>query len=215
MARWVSALLVAVSGVLVGGAAEARGPRRFHVDQVPEFSDADQRTLVAGRTVSRKVRFSRGRGSAYVGGVSYQVVKASPAEVLKALADVRSLPHALPRTLDADLVSSHGRSARVELTQGKAPFLVTYTVHLEQAHQGDAIRFWLDPTRPHDVRDVWGYFRVAPFGDGRTLVTVAVALDLGPGLARMLFEDGVERSILRSPDKIRAFVEPRAVSRRE
>lgn len=214
MARWVLALLVAVSWGLVAATADARGPRRFSVGQVDELSYGDQRALMGGGTVSRKVRFTRGGGGAYVGGVSYQVVKASPAEVLKALSDVRLLPHALPRTLSAALVSSQGRSARVELTQGKAPFLVTYTVHLEQAHEGDAIRFWLDPTRPHDVRDVWGYFRVTPFADGQSLVTVAVALDLGPGLARMLFEDGVERSILRAPAKIRAFVEPRALSRR-
>jgi hypothetical protein len=89
--------------------------------------------------------------------------------------------------------------------------LVTYTVHLEQTQGVDEIRFWLDPTRPHDVRDVWGYFRVSPFPDGRSLVTVAVALDLGPGIKRLLFEDGVERIILRAPDKIRAFVEPRAL----
>jgi hypothetical protein len=214
MARWVLASLLAVAWGLVGGTADARGSRRFSVDQVEELSDADQRTLVAGRTVSRKVRFKRGRHGAYVGGVSYQVVKASPAEVLKALSDVKALPHALPRTLSADLVSRAGRSARVDLTQGTAPFVAKYTVHLEQAHEGDAIKFWLDRSRPHDVRDVWGYFRVTDFGQGRSLVTVAVALDIGPGLARMLFEDGVERIILRAPDKIRAFVEPRAVSRR-
>ncbi len=214
MARWVLASLLAVSWVVSGSTAEARGPRRFGVDQVEELSDADQGALADGRTVSRKVRFTRGRHGAYVGGVSYQIVKASPAEILKALSDVRALPHALPRTLSADLVSSAGRSARVELTQGKAPFLATYTVHLQQAHEGDAIKFWLDPSRPHDVRDVFGYFRVTPFGPGKSLVTVAVALDIGPGLARMLFEDGVERIILRAPDKIRAFVEPRAVSAR-
>jgi hypothetical protein len=214
MARWVFASLLAVSWGLWGGSADARVQRRASVDQATELSDADQLTLMSGRTVSRKVRFSRGRGSAYVGGVSYQVVKASPGEVLKALSDVRALPHALPRTHRAELVSRAGRSARVELTQGKAPFLAKYTVHLEQGHDGETIKFWLDPTRPHDVRDVWGYFRVTSFGDGKSLVTVAVALDLGPGLARMLFEDGVERIILRAPDKIRAFVEPRAVSRR-
>jgi hypothetical protein len=214
MARWVFASLLAVAWGLIGGTADARGPRRFSVGQVEELSDADQRTLVAGRTVSRKVRFTRGRHGAYVGGVSYQVVKATPAEVLKALSDVKSLPHALPRTLSADLVSRAGRSARVELTQGKAPFVAKYTVHLEQAHEGGAIKFWLDRSRPHDVRDVWGYFRVTEFGPGRSLVTVAVALDIGPGLARLLFEDGVERIILRAPDKIRAFVEPRAVSQR-
>lgn len=214
MARWVLAALLALSWGLVAGPAEARGPRRFGVDQVEGLSDVEQRSLVAGRTVARKVRFTRGNHGAYVGGVSYQVVKASPAQVLKALADVRALPHALPRTLSADLVSSDGRSARVELTQGKAPFLATYTVHLEQTREGDAIKFWLDRSRPHDVRDVWGYFRVTPFGDERSLVTVAVALDIGPGLTRMLFEDGVERIILRTPDKIRAFVEPRAVRSR-
>jgi len=209
-ARGLAGLLT-VCALSSSGVADARVPSRFRPGAIQEFSDGEQRTLLAGRTVSRPVRFERGDGGSYVGGVSYQVVKASPTEVLRALADVRSLPRALPRTLSAELVSSSGTSARVEFTQGKAPFLVTYTVHLEQTREGDAIRFWLDPTRPHDVRDVWGYFRVAPFADGRTLVTVAVALDLGPGVARLLFEDGVERTILRSPDKIRAFVEPRAV----
>jgi hypothetical protein len=181
---------------------------------VQELSDAEQRSLFGGGMVARAVLFERHGGGSYVGGVSYQVVKASPAEVIGALSDVRALPHALPRTHRAELLGRAGGSARVELTQGKAPFLVTYTVHLEQDHAGDLIRFWLDPTRPHDVRDVWGYFRVTPFPGGRTLVTVAVALDIGPGIARLLFEDRIERMILRSPDKIRSFVEPRALVRR-
>jgi len=207
----VIAGLLTVCVLSLGAGADARVPQRFSAGAVQELNDGEQRTLLAGRTVSRPVRFERPNGGSYVGGVSYQVVKASPSEVLRTLADVRSLPHALPRTLNAELVSSSGTSARIELTQGKAPFVVKYTVHLEQTHSGDAIRFWLDPTRPHDVRDVWGYFRVTPFHGGRSLVTLAVALDLGPGVARLLFEDGVERTILRSPAKIRAFVEPRAV----
>jgi hypothetical protein len=173
------------------------------------LTEAEREALVSGRTVGRPLRFSRGDGS-YVGGVAYQVVRATPGEVLRVLADVSALPEALPRTERAELVSSDGRSARIELVQGKAPFVVKYTLHLEQDANGESIRFWLDPSRPHDVKDVWGYFRVQPFGHQHSLVTVAVALDLGPGLPRMLFEDRVERAILRAPAKIRAFVEPRA-----
>ena len=200
----VGALLGMPSGAL---AEESRAPGyRGHA-----LTDAERTSLVSGRTVARPLRFSRGDGS-YIGGVAYQVVRATPGEVLRALADVTALPEALPRTVSAELVSSDGRSARIELVQGKPPFVVKYTIHLEQNATGDSIRFWLDTTRPHDVKDVWGYFRVKQFGHQHSLVTMAVALDLGPGLPRMLFEDKVERAILRAPAKIRAFVEPRALA---
>ncbi|HEV8548879.1 MAG TPA: SRPBCC family protein, partial [Polyangiaceae bacterium] len=176
------------------------------------FSSSERQDLTAGRMVSRPVRFERGEDGSYIGGVSYQVVKASPARVLSALASVEALPHALPRTESARLVESHGRSATIELTQGKAPFLATYSVHLEQEPDGRSIRFWLDEARPHDVRDVWGYLRVTPFGRGSSLVTLAVALDLGPGLARALLSDRIERLILRAPAKIREYVEPARLS---
>lgn len=197
-------------GVLAAAPAPARAapPARAAVKAL----DAGERqALLAGATISRPLRFERGDGS-YIGGVAYQVVNASPGRVLAALSDVGALPHALPRTARATLVSRDGRRARVELVQGKAPFLATYTLNLEQAASGDRIRFWLDPTRPHDVKDVWGYFRVKPFGKNKTLVTLAVALDMGPGLARLLLSDRVERLILRAPGKIREYVEPERLS---
>jgi hypothetical protein len=132
--------------------------------------------------------------------------------VLAALASTESLPRALPSTKSATMLSREGRRARVELVQGKAPFLVRYTVVLEQTESGNTIRFWLDPARPHDIDDVWGYFRVESFAPGKSLLTVAAALDMGPGLARALFEDRVERSILRTPSRIRSFVEPLALA---
>jgi hypothetical protein len=199
-------IVVLVWSLCSAAHAEPRGASRG------ALSSAERSALAAGQTVSRPMRFARGESGRYVGGVSYQVVRASPREVLVALSDVNALPHALPHTKSAELLQSSGDRARIELVQGKSPFLVTYTLLLEQAESGDEIRFWLDPRRPHGVRDVWGFFRVQAFGPDRTLITVAVALDLGPGFARMLFEDRVERTILRAPAKIRAFVEPRALA---
>jgi len=198
---WLFALVLA----LLPGSAHAERP---HAGRAYGFTASERDALLGGRTVGRPVRFERGESGSYIGGVSYQVVRASPAQVIAALASVESLPRALPRTESAKLVSSSGRSATVELTQGKAPFLVTYSVRLDQEPSGTGLRFWLDPSRPHDVRDVFGFVRVTPFGPDKSLVTMAVALDMGPGIARVLFTDRIERIILRAPAKIREFVEP-------
>jgi ribosome-associated toxin RatA of RatAB toxin-antitoxin module len=203
MPRFGLAPLLVGACLALPAAAHAGAPPR-----APRLTARERDALLSGRTVSRPLRFERGESGSYIGGVSYQLVRASPARVIGVLASVESLPHALPRTESARLIDSGGRTATVELTQGKAPFLVTYSVHLEQMPNGNAIRFWLEPRRPHDVRDVWGFVRVTPFGRGQSLVTMAVALDMGPGIARALFSDRIESMILRAPAKIREYVEP-------
>jgi hypothetical protein len=119
----------------------------------------------------------------------------------------------LPRTKRATLVDVQGSVARVELVQGNAVVESAYTVHLARTAPGE-VRFRLDPSRPHGIKDVWGYFRARPFGKNKTLVTVAVALDVGPGLVRLLFEDKIQRLALETPRHIRDYIEPRALALR-
>ena len=207
MARSGLAWLVVSALLVLPASARAQSYRG-----AAHFTPSERGALLSGATVSRPVRFTRGNDGSYIGGVSYQVVRATPERVLAALASVETLPHALPRTESARLLASTGRSATVEITQGKAPFLVTYTVNVEQSPDGQSLHFWLEPRRPHDVRDVWGYVRVRPFGRDTSLVTLAVALDLGPGIARALFSDRIERMILRAPARIREYVEPERLS---
>ncbi len=176
----------------------------------PTLTEPERRSLGAGGLVSRSLRFAQAGGS-YVGGVSYQVVDARPELVLAALSDVANWPEALPRTKSAQLIESRGGLPRVELVQGGAFVDARYTVLIDRA-EGDTIRFWLDPSRPHDIRDVWGFFRVKALPGGRSLITVGAALDLGDGLARMLFEDKIAKMLLRAPRQIREFVEPRALA---
>jgi len=160
--------------------------------------------------VSRALRFQH-EGGRYVGGVSYQVVDARPELVLAALSDVSNWPDALPRTKSARLLSSQGGLSRVEVVQGSTLVDARYTVVLARADAA-TIRFWLDPAAPHDIHDVWGFFRVHELPGGRSLITVGAALDLGDGIARMLFEDKIAGMLLRAPRKIRQFVEPRALA---
>ena len=100
--------------------------------------------------------------------------------------------------------------SRVELVQGGSFLDARYTVMLERADT-ETIRFWMDPSEAHDIRDVWGFFRVKALPGGRSLITVGAALDLGDGLPR-LFEDRVARMMLRAPRQIRDFVQPRALA---
>jgi hypothetical protein len=174
------------------------------------FTLHEREALGAGTMVSRALRFDDDGGH-YVGGVSYQVVDARPELVLSALSDVSNWPEALPRTKSARLLDSADGLSRVELVQGSSLVDGRYTVVLDRA-DAETIRFWLDPSHPHDIRDVWGFFRVQSLPGGRSLITVGAALDLGDGITKLLFEDRIAKMMLRAPQQIRAFVEPRALA---
>ncbi|MET0792561.1 MAG: SRPBCC family protein, partial [Polyangiaceae bacterium] len=169
---------------------------------------AEREALLAGEVVARPMHFETESGS-YRGGVSYSLVNAPAAAVLSALSNVETLPQALPNTKSARLIDVRGGLARVEFVHGGG---TTYTVHIERTPGRSELRFWLDSTRPHDINDVFGFFRVEPFGEGKSVVTVAAALDMGSGLTSLFFSNAVERSVLSTPRRIREYVEPRALA---
>lgn len=202
--RRITGVLSAVSALVLGSPpARAGGPGQLTLHE--------REALFAGDRVERPLSF-HARGGRYVGGVAYQIVRSEPEAVLAALESVASLPELLPRTQSARLLGVEDGRTRVELTQGPSPFTATYTIQLERVPGSGEVRFWLDPSAPRDIRDVWGYFRAEPHGKGRTLVTVGVALDLGPGLVRSLFEDRIQRMVLGAVTRIRDYVEPRRLA---
>jgi hypothetical protein len=199
---WIGLALAVAWVAAVQSAAAA--PERDDV----AFEPNERRALLAGERVERPLEFIRGRGQ-YVGGVSYQLLRTPPEQVLLALRSAENLAKMLPRTRSARLVSRDANLAWIELRQGPSPFVAEYTVLLERDEQGDEVRFWLDPRYDHDIEDVWGFIRVREFGLDRTLLSVGAVVDLGPGLTRALFEEKVQAVILSSVSTIRDFVEPR------
>jgi hypothetical protein len=77
----------------------------------------------------------------------------------------------------------------------------------ETLSEPHVVRFWLDPSQPHSIDDVWGFFRASRYDAEHSLVSVGALVNLGPGVIRMLFEQRIQRSILRMPNRIRDTVE--------
>lgn len=171
------------------------------------LTPAQRAALHAGQIVEHPVSFQH-HGRSYVGGVSYLLVRASPERVFSLLNRLPTLTDVLPRTRRSELIDRQGQRVRVELEQGSGVASTTYTVVFERDTQAlqrgeHMVRFWLDPSRPHGIADVWGFFRATRFDERSSLVTVGALVDLGPGLLKMLFEGRVQRAILRLPHRIR------------
>lgn len=180
------------------------------------LSPEQHQTLREGGRVEEFVELDR-QGQRYVGGVAYALVRARPSQVFDVLNQLTTLSEVMPSTRSLRIVERSSGWVRLELEQGNSMVSTTFTVFFRQeptATPDDSrvVRFWLDPAAPHSIDDVWGFFRASPYDAEHSLVSVGALVNLGPGLIRMLFEERIQRAILRMPNRIRNVVE--ATSRR-
>lgn len=161
--------------------------------------------LASGQVVARNVDAEL-HGGQYVGGVSYALIDAPPVRVLAALLDPAAYLHILPLAQETREVGWVDGDRLYYFRHGSSLGSGGYTcrVHPEP---GGTVRFWMDPSQPHDIDDAWGYFRVDDAGDGRTLLTVGMLVDLGFGFARLLFEERIRNRLLTTPGLVKRYVE--------
>ena len=167
------------------------------------LAPSEQARLERGETVIRPQTIERGEQH-YVGGVTYTVLDVSAAEISALLDDVSAYRHVLPKTKAARKIGVDRGDTLVELVQGNALYEATYTIRVHRSAR--ELRFWLEPTRPHEIDDAWGFFRVEPFmtgnGEERVLLTYGVLVDVGPGIVRELFEERVRAAMLSVPQLV-------------
>ena len=212
---WAATALGVVAGCALPSAVTPEDPPLVDAGNPAHpagaFSDEQHRQLRAGERVEELVELER-PGRRYVGGVSYALVPADPRQIFDVLNHLDTLSEVLPHTRSARLIDRAGNRVRVEIEQGNSVVSTRFTVFFERhpasgKHDAHLVRFWLDPSQPHGIDDVWGFFRATRYDDQRSLVSVGVLVDLGPGLIRLLFEQRIQRAILRMPSRIRDVVE--------
>jgi hypothetical protein len=188
---------------LAGAAALATIAGR--VAEARPLSADDEARLARGEVVKVPVDLEMPRGD-YFGGVAYAVIDAPVTDVMDVLLDPASYTSILPLTLEARVTGRPGGDWQVFFKQGGRLGTASYTLIARRESQG-LLRFWLDPSQPHDVGDCWGYFRVQPWGRGASLLTYAALLLLDSGLVKMLFTETIRRYALSTPGLVRAFVQ--------
>lgn len=192
---------------LLTGIAVALAVTCAPVARADSLSAAEAARLARGETVVREQTIDRGDRH-YVGGVTYTFLDATPGEIAALLDDVEGYRRLLPGTKTARHVGAVRGDTLVELVQGNALYEARYTIRVRKGpHE---MRFWLEPTRPHEIDDAWGFFRVEPFvgpsGEERVLLTYGVLVDVGPGIVRELFEERVRAAMLSVPQLVRRYV---------
>lgn len=191
------AVAVLLAGVCAGRDARADG-----------LTTLEQQRLGRHETVIRSQTLDRGDHH-YIGGLTYTVLDASPDEVAALLDDADSLQKVLPRTKDAHYTGRIAGDRLLEVTQGNALMQATYTVRIKR--DPAEARFWLEPSLPHGIDDAWGFFRWQSWGEGQTLLTYGVLVDVG-GIG--VFEDKIRAALLSVPQHVRRQLVVRAEATR-
>jgi hypothetical protein len=194
-------LAVVASLVLASASARADG-----------LSTPEIERLFRGQTVARTQTLDRG-GRHYVGGVTYTLVDADADDVASLFDSVDAWRRVLPEARSTRAVGSVGDDSLIEVTHGNVFLQVTYTMRVHREPR--SARFRMEPRRRHDIEDVWGFLRAEPLADGRTILTYAVLVDMGPGLLRDLFEDRLRQTAFTVPERMRGLlIEQASVGRR-
>ena len=160
--------------------------------------------LAAGEIVRVPLDLDLPQGD-YFGGIAYAVIPAPVGEVAAVLDDPATYSSILPMTLEARVLSRRQPDLQLYLRQGGRLGSAAYVLQVRRESQG-LFRFWLDATQPHDIADLWGYFRVSPWGKNESLLTYAALVRLDTGLVKLLFKEAIRTQALGTPGLVRAYV---------
>jgi ribosome-associated toxin RatA of RatAB toxin-antitoxin module len=195
-------LLSAGFGLVVASAPIARGQ---DVARKP-FTPDEKARLAAGKLVTRPVTEKRG-DLRLIGGASWQVIKAPPEIVFRALLDTKNYPHSLPTVSAASVVSDGKPLRRVRLEHKKGPVGIAYRLALTIDPQRRDVGFKLNDRLESGMRAAWGFLAATPYGEDQTLLSYGVMADPGDGLIVGIVRGVIHDWLLKVPEQVKKHVE--------
>lgn len=201
----VGAVLLAVAGL--AGTANAQ-------DQSP-LSARERARLSEGELVVRETEEVRGTLH-LIGGTSFQVVDLPAGAVWRAVQDVERFRHMLPQVAESQEVSRNGSTRVVKLRHRMGPANASYHLRMTYQRINDRDRvviFQLDDSRPSALRAGWGFFRVRPWAQGKTILSFGVMVDVGDNFFTDVAKPKIHEWILKIPLTLKQYVEGRGRER--
>jgi hypothetical protein len=188
-----------------------------------ELTQDEHRRLASFSPIRVPLDLDLPQGS-YFGGLVYQKVPCTVDELMTVAGDPGSYASILSHTLEARVLSRSGRDVQVYLRQGEGAISVSY-VMLVRRETSNLIRFWLDPSQPHDLDDAWGFLRVEPWSKPpwlqmveapgpRSVITWGLLLRIDERPLKLQFSEGIRRYAMETPVLVSKAVFARGIARR-
>jgi hypothetical protein len=114
----------------------------------------------------------------------------------------------LPQVAAATEVSRNANVERViQFRHDVGVVSAGYSLRFEYDPRAKTVIFRLDPGRAHDIRAAWGFFRLRERGEGQTLISFGVMVDVGNGLISGALQSRLHEWVLKIPWTFKRYVE--------
>lgn len=194
LAKWILGFLV-FAALWIPGAAKA-----------DTFTADEQATLDRGEVVRHPLRPSE-ENQGYLGGTSYVVIDQAPEVVWRAMNDFSAFPSIFPKTLAVEVISDRGSRKVVRMVQGNSWISLSFYVLYRIDDETKKVSWSLIEDQPHDLVDTRGYWQVAPYGEGKSLITYVNVISMGENPVLAIFADAIQNGLLGVPGNLRAWVQ--------
>jgi hypothetical protein len=145
----------------------------------------------------------------YFGGIEYLRVDATVDEVMAVVGDPGNYTSILYATREARILSKSGRDMQVSLRQDLGGTSVSYAMVVRR-EAANLIRFWLDPSQPHDLSDGFGYLRAEPWSKPpwlgknkptgpHAVITWGLLLRIDATLLKLRYSEQIRRYAMLTP----------------
>lgn len=198
-ARKAAVLVVCALAAFVAAGAGAQDD-----DQRP-FTRSERHRLQAGELVARHTTRREGPFH-YIGGTSWQRVRAPISQVWETVLDVDQYPRLIPSLASARVLEDQGGSRLMRMEHRYSVAHASYFARVAVDHEHHTLRFELDRSRPHDLRAGRGFLSLSEY-QGDTIVTWGALADMGGGMVMEVFGPMVRDWVLRVPRCVRDSIE--------
>ena len=163
-----------------------------------ELTTEDKKLLAKGELVMKPKNEQRGAYKLF-GGQSWQIIDVPAGEAWAALKDLSGYKHFIPLATESNVSNQVDNEADVAMRQQWGPIDVKYVLQTTVEADRGAVVFRVDHSKAHDIRAGWGFIRVRPYKDDRTLVSFGALVDIGDGVFVSIVRPAVRRDLLRIP----------------
>jgi hypothetical protein len=195
----------AMMGIALLGASGLLAQHTGAQDAEP-FSPGERAQLSSGALVRRNTSRREG-GNTFVGGTSWQRVRAPIDRVWATVRDPSAYSRLIPSLDEARVVDERGETRIVRMHHTYGIGEAAYFVRMRVDDERHEMRFELDRSRPHDIRAGRGFLSLTSYR-GDTIVAWGMLADVGAGFLQQLFGPFLNEWLLLPPRCVRDDVEP-------